>query len=193
MGGVAAERVAAVFAAAAAGVALYAWRQRSLQGWRALREGQEAGWRECAQARLIGGTQLLPLHSLSRLCGCLIFAKCEQSNPSGTGKDRIALSMLLEAEDAGVLPRGGGGVVVEGSSGSTTIGLAPLVAAAGHRLIAVLPDDCAQEKRDAIKSFPGVSIHVVRSASIASPVSCPSMRSCTARTASWTSTSVSKS
>ncbi|KAH8067748.1 cysteine synthase [Aureococcus anophagefferens] len=156
--------------AAAATVSAYAllrWlRRKRLR--RALAPAHPS-WRDSAQAQLIGSTPLLPLHSLSKLCGCTILAKCEQANPSGTGKDRIALAMLAEAEASGALPAGGGGVVVEGSSGSTTIGLAPLVAAAGHRLVAVLPDDCAAEKRDAIAAFPGITIEVVRAASIASP------------------------
>ncbi|KAH8064599.1 cysteine synthase [Aureococcus anophagefferens] len=156
--------------AAAATVSAYAllrWlRRKRLR--RALAPAHPS-WRDSAQAQLIGSTPLLPLHSLSKLCGCTILAKCEQANPSGTGKDRIALAMLAEAEASGALPSGGGGVVVEGSSGSTTIGLAPLVAAAGHRLVAVLPDDCAAEKRDAIAAFPGITVEVVRAASIASP------------------------
>ncbi|KAH8087731.1 cysteine synthase [Aureococcus anophagefferens] len=149
--------------AAAATVSAYAllrWlRRKRLR--RALAPAHPS-WRDSAQAQLIGSTPLLPLHSLSKLCGCTILAKCEQANPSGTGKDRIALAMLAEAEASGALPSGGGGVVVEGSSGSTTIGLAPLVAAAGHRLVAVLPDDCAAEKRDAIAAFPGITVEVVR-------------------------------
>jgi len=128
------------------------------------------GWRGTAHARLVGRTPLLRLASLSRLSGREIYVKCEQQNPSGTGKDRLALAMLRAAEASGELPAGGGGVVVvEGSSGCTTIGLAPLVLAAGHRLIAVLPDDCAREKRDAISAFPGVEVRVVRAAAISSP------------------------
>ena len=90
-------------------------------------------------------------------------------NPSGTGKDRVARAVLEAAEASGRLPRGGGGVVVEGSSGSTTLALAPLVAAAGHRLVAVIPDDCAAEKRDALAAFPGVEVKVVKAAAISSP------------------------
>ena len=105
----------------------------------------------------------------SDVCGCEVWAKAEQLNPSGTGKDRIALAMLRHAEACGSLPAGGGGVVVEGSSGSTSIALAPLCAQLGHRLVAVLPDDCSDEKRDALAAFPGVQVETVRAASIASP------------------------
>ncbi len=112
---------------------------------------------------------MIKLQSLSKLCGCDVYAKCEHLNPNGTGKDRLALAMILNAEADGSLPKGGGGYVVEGSSGSTTLALAPLVAAAGHKLVAVIPDDCAAEKRDAIRACPGVDVHVVQSAAISSP------------------------
>ena len=76
--------------AAAATVSAYAllrWlRRKRLR--RALAPAHPS-WRDSAQAQLIGSTPLLPLHSLSKLCGCTILAKCEQANPSGTGKDRI--------------------------------------------------------------------------------------------------------
>ena len=114
-------------------------------------------------------TPLIKLQSLSKLCDCGVYAKCEHLNPNGTGKDRLALAMIQAAESNGSLPKGGGGYVVEGSSGSTTLALAPLVAAAGHKLVAVIPDDCAAEKRDAIRACPGVDVHVVQSAAISSP------------------------
>ena len=117
----------------------------------------------------MGSTPLIKLQSLSKLCDCDVYAKCEHLNPNGTGKDRLALAMIKDAEENGSLPKGGGGYVVEGSSGSTTLALAPLVAAAGHKLVAVIPDDCAAEKRDAIRACPGVDVHVVQSAAISSP------------------------
>ncbi|KAJ1445105.1 tryptophan synthase beta subunit-like PLP-dependent enzyme [Pelagophyceae sp. CCMP2097] len=77
--------------------------------------------------------------------------------------------MIRAAERGGLLPRGGGGVVVEGSSGSTVIALAPLVVAAGHRLVAVLPDDASSEKVDQLRATPGVEVVVTRSSAISSP------------------------
>ncbi|KAJ8610379.1 hypothetical protein CTAYLR_003886 [Chrysophaeum taylorii] len=123
-----------------------------------------------AQAALIGGTAFIALESLSALCpGCEVWAKAEHLNPSGTGKDRIALAMLAAAEAEGSLPYGGGGVVVEGSSGSTAIALAPLALAAGHRVVAVLPDDVSDEKVAELRAFPNVDARLARASSISSP------------------------
>lgn len=77
--------------------------------------------------------------------------------------------MLRAAVARGELPQGGGGIVVEGSSGSTAIALAPLAVAAGHRMVAVLPDDVSKEKLHQLQHCPGVTTRVVRAASIASP------------------------
>ena len=150
-------------AAALAAIVAIALRRR-----RRRREGED-DWTACGGARLVGNTPLIKLRSLSKLSGCDVYAKCEHLNPNGTGKDRLALAMIKDAESNGSLPKGGGGFIVEGSSGSTTLALAPLVAAAGHKLVAVIPDDCAAEKRDAIRACPGVDVHVVQSAAISSP------------------------
>jgi len=155
-------RTALTAAAALAAMVALALRRRKSD------EDQD-DWTECGGAQLVGHTPLIKLRSLSKLCGCDVYAKCEHLNPNGTGKDRVALAMIRRAEDSGALPRGGGGYIIEGSSGSTTLALAPLVAAAGHRLVAVIPDDCAAEKRDAVKACPGVDVHVVKSAAISSP------------------------
>jgi cysteine synthase A len=122
-----------------------------------------------AQARLIGGTPMLRLESLSDLCGCEFLAKAEHLNPSGTGKDRIALEMILRAERKGHLPCGGGGVVVEGSSGSTVLSLAPLAVAAGHSLVAVVPDDVSAEKVAQLRATPEVRVVITRASAISSP------------------------
>ena len=155
--------VTAAAIAAVAAIAAIALRRRRR------RNEQQDDWTSCGGAQLVGNTPLIKLQSLSKLCDCDVYAKCEHLNPNGTGKDRLALAMILNAEADGSLPKGGGGYVVEGSSGSTTLALAPLVAAAGHKLVAVIPDDCAAEKRDAIRACPGVDVHVVQSAAISSP------------------------
>ena len=149
--------MAAALAAITAAVAIALRRRRR-------REEDEDDWTSCGGAQLVGNTPLIKLQSLSKLCGCDVYAKCEHLNPNGTGKDRLALAMIKDAEATGSLPKGGGGFIVEGSSGSTTLALAPLVAAAGHKLVAVIPDDCAAEKRDAIRACPGVDVHVVQAA-----------------------------
>lgn len=119
-------------------------------------------------AALIGDTPLVELRALSRLTGRTILAKAEYLNPGGTGKDRIALAMLEDAEARGDLPEGGGGVVVEGTSGSTGIALAALCAARGYRCVIVMPDDQAEEKRALLRQF-GAEVRVVRPAAIANP------------------------
>lgn len=151
--------VAAATAAAGAVAALVCSMRR--------KGGVKESW--AAQAALIGNTPLVSLKSLNALCApnCKILAKAEHLNPSGTGKDRIALAMLTDAESRGDLPKGGGGTVVEGSSGSTAIALAPLASAAGHRLIAVLPDDVSEEKLQQLAFVE--EIQVVRASSISSP------------------------
>ena len=117
-------------------------------------------------AALIGRTALTEIVSLSKLTGRKIFVKCEHLNPGGTGKDRIALSMLLEAEASGKLKPGG--TVVEGTSGSTGIALAALCAARGYKLIICMPDDQSDEKMRLLRRF-GATLHVVKTASISNP------------------------
>lgn len=93
---------------------------------------------------LIGNTPLIELQSLSEATCCRILAKVEYMNPGMSAKDRVALRVLDEAEDAGMLAPGG--VVVEGTAGSTGISLALLCAARGYGCRIVMPDDMAAEK-----------------------------------------------
>ncbi|CAM9722232.1 unnamed protein product [Phaeothamnion confervicola] len=131
---------------------------------------------------------MVRIHSLSDATGCEILAKAEFLNPGGTGKDRIALGMIEDAEARGVLTpaagsssstgsaTGGGGTatafprgtVVEGTSGSTGVSLALLCAARGYRCVVVLPDDQAAEKAALLRCL-GAEVVVVRPAAIASP------------------------
>uniref|UniRef100_A0A7S2RC68 Tryptophan synthase beta chain-like PALP domain-containing protein n=1 Tax=Rhizochromulina marina TaxID=1034831 RepID=A0A7S2RC68_9STRA len=117
-------------------------------------------------AGLIGGTPLVELRSLSALTGRRILAKAEYLNPGGTGKDRIALAMIEEAERRGQLAPGG--TVVEGTSGSTGIALAALCACRGYRCVIVMPDDQSPEKQRLLRQF-GAEVLVVRTASISNP------------------------
>jgi cysteine synthase A len=93
---------------------------------------------------LIGHTRLIRLASLSAATGCEILAKCEFLNPGGSGKDRVALRCVEEAERAGALRPGG--LLVEGTSGSTGISLALLARARGYACRIFLPNDQASEK-----------------------------------------------
>ncbi len=84
---------------------------------------------------------MIRLGSLSEITGCEILAKVEFLNPGGTGKDRIALNMIREAEISGKLGQEGRNTVFEGSSGSTGISLAALCRPRGYQCKVVLPDD----------------------------------------------------
>jgi cysteine synthase A len=69
----------------------------------------------------VGKTPLISLHKLSELTGCEILGKAEWMNPGGSVKDRAALGIILDAEQAGVLKPGQ--TIVEGTAGNTGIGL----------------------------------------------------------------------
>ena len=101
----------------------------------------------------IGNT---PLIRLSRLHppGNLV-AKVESSNPGGSVKDRIAVSMIDQAEANGLLKPGG--TIIEPTSGNTGIGLALLGATRGYRVICTVPDKVSAEKQDLLRAY-GVEV-----------------------------------
>lgn len=104
-------------------------------------------------AELVGGT---PLVKLSNIISDLkldaeILAKVEYFNPSGSVKDRAALSMLVAAEQKGEIRKGG--TVIEPTSGNTGIALAALCAAKGYKLIIVMPETMTEERRKLIKHY----------------------------------------
>ena len=112
---------------------------------------------------LIGNTKLVNLEALSRECGCTVLAKMESSNPGGSTKDRIALNIILQAEEAGLLRPGG--TIIEGTAGSTGISLALLARARGYKCIIVMADDMAMEKELTLKTL-GAQVHRVKAVSI---------------------------
>ena len=103
--------------------------------------------------QLIGRTPLLELRNIEKDLGLAgkLLAKLEYLNPAGSAKDRVALSMLNEAERAGLLGRDA--VVIEPTSGNTGIGLASVCAARGYRLIIVMPDTMSVERRLTMSAY----------------------------------------
>ena len=83
--------------------------------------------------------------------GIEVWAKQERVNPGGSIKDRIALSMIEDAEERGILKPGS--VVIEPTSGNTGIGLALVCAVKGYRLILVMPDSFSVERRQVMKAY----------------------------------------
>ena len=103
---------------------------------------------------LIGGTPLLQLNGYSKVAGVkdtTILAKLEYLNPAGSVKDRVALSMIEDAEAKGILKPGA--TIIEPTSGNTGIGLAAIAAAKGYRLIITLPETMSIERRNLIKAY----------------------------------------
>ncbi len=92
---------------------------------------------------LIGHTPLLQLHKLDT-GPCSLFLKLENQNPGGSIKDRVALSMINEAERQGKLAPGG--TIIEATAGNTGLGLALIAAQKNYRLILVVPDKMSREK-----------------------------------------------
>lgn len=94
---------------------------------------------------LIGETPLLQLRHMVKPGMANVYVKVESFNPGGSVKDRIALGMILAAEEQGILQPGG--TIVEPTSGNTGIGLAMIAAARGYRLIVVMPETMSVERR----------------------------------------------
>jgi cysteine synthase A len=100
---------------------------------------------------LIGNTPMVELSKLSPSNGARILGKMESLNPAGSVKDRIALSMIDEAERQGRLRPGA--TIVEPTSGNTGIGLAMVAAVKGYRLVLTMPDDMSLERRTLLQRF----------------------------------------
>ena len=113
---------------------------------------------------LIGGTPLLRLRHLRDESMAEVFCKCEQFNPGGSVKDRIALAMIEAAEREGRL-RPGESVIVEPTSGNTGVGLALVAAAKRYRLILTMPDNMSLERRALLKAY-GAELHLTPAAQV---------------------------
>ena len=103
--------------------------------------------------QLIGRTPLLELTRVERTQGlqARILAKLEYFNPAGSAKDRVAKSMLDDAEAKGLLKPGA--AIIEPTSGNTGIGLASVGAARGYRVIIVMPDTMSMERRQLMRAY----------------------------------------
>ncbi len=100
---------------------------------------------------LVGRTPLMEAARYAREWPARLLVKLEGQNPAGSAKDRVALSMLRDAEQRGLLAPGG--VLVEPTSGNTGIGLAALAAARGYRVILTMPDTMSPERRALLRAY----------------------------------------
>src|SRR6058998_3428118 len=108
---------------------------------------------------LIGETPLVEITQFDT-GPCHLFVKLENQNPTGSIKDRIALSMIEAAEREGTLQPGG--TVIEATAGNTGLGLALVAAAKGYRVVLVIPDKMSQEKISHVRAL-GAEVRLTRS------------------------------
>ncbi|PYL28439.1 MAG: cystathionine beta-synthase [Verrucomicrobia bacterium] len=108
---------------------------------------------------LIGETPLVEITQFDT-GPCQLFLKLENQNPTGSIKDRIALSMIEAAEEEGKLEPGG--TVIEATAGNTGLGLALVAAAKGYRVVLVIPDKMSQEKISHVRAL-GAEVRLTRS------------------------------
>jgi len=108
---------------------------------------------------MIGETPLIEITQFDT-GPCQLFLKLENQNPTGSIKDRIALSMIEAAEEEGKLEPGG--TVIEATAGNTGLGLALVAAAKGYRIVLVIPDKMSQEKISHVRAL-GAEVRLTRS------------------------------
>lgn len=102
---------------------------------------------------LIGGTPVVELARLTAGLDRTVHLKLEMLNPGGSHKVRIALGMVLDAEEQGVLVRGSGQTILEPTGGNTGTGLAMVAALLGYRLVLVIPDNYSPAKQRLLRAY----------------------------------------
>ena len=102
---------------------------------------------------MIGNTPLLEVTNVERKLGleARVLVKLEYFNPAGSVKDRVAKSMIEDAEQKGILKKSS--VIIEPTSGNTGIGLASIAASRGYRLILTMPETMSVERRNILKAY----------------------------------------
>ncbi|MEU4742602.1 PLP-dependent cysteine synthase family protein [Actinosynnema sp. NPDC023658] len=101
----------------------------------------------------IGGTPIVRLSRVQPDLDRELLLKLEMVNPGGSHKVRIALNMILEAENAGDLVRGSGQTIIEPTGGNTGTGLAMAAAVLGYKLVLVIPDNYSKSKQQLLRSY----------------------------------------
>ncbi len=114
----------------------------------------------------IGNTPLIRLAKVAAGLPVPVFIKCEHLNPGGSIKDRTARAIVLDAEERGLIKPGS--TMVEGTAGNTGVGLALLASARGYRLICVLPEKMAVDKRIALRQL-GSEVVITRNGPLTAP------------------------
>lgn len=102
---------------------------------------------------LIGGTPLLELTNIEKKysLNATVLGKLEMFNPTGSAKDRVAMSMIFDAKSKGLI--NDNSVIIEPTSGNTGIGIASVAASLGLRAILTMPDTMSKERQDMLKAY----------------------------------------
>ena len=101
----------------------------------------------------IGNTPSVDISRFSPNPQVRLLAKLESQNPTGSVKDRVALSLINQAEQDGLLTRGSGGVILEPTSGNTGIGLAMIGRLRGYQVKVVMPESVSAERIQLLQGF----------------------------------------
>ncbi len=104
-------------------------------------------------SELIGKTPLFEIKNIEKEQGLCanVFAKLEFLNPAGSVKDRVALEMIVDAEEKGILKKGA--TIIEPTSGNTGIGLASVAASMGYKLIITMPETMSVERQKLMTAY----------------------------------------